>query len=279
MFLGAQSSSTFEDTQKPFNITYGTGSVDGRVIKDNIIVAGLPLPNHTFGVAEQETVEFSSDQTLFDGIMGLAQSGLSEQQTLTPVESLAKAGLIQEAITSFKISRRDDQKNDGEVTFGGLDASKFDQQTLVTMKNVNGRGFWEAAVDAVSVNNVDLGLNDRTAIMDTGTTLILVPQQDAEAIHNSIPGSVANGDGTFTVPCTTNASVALTFGGGSFPIDSRDTVFAPVDPNNVTGNCISGIMAGQFGGQTQWLVGDVFLKNAYFSTNVEKNTIQLAKLI
>ena len=279
MFLGSQSSYSFVDTQKPFNITYGTGSVDGNVVKDNIIVAGLQLPNHTFGVAKQETVDFSSDQTRFDGIMGLAQSGLSQQETLTPVESLAKAGLIQEAITSFKISRLADQKNDGQVTFGGLDGSKFDQQTLVTMNNVNTRGFWEAPVDAVSVNNADLGLNGRTAILDTGTTLLLVPQPDAEAIHKGIPGAVANSDGTFTIPCTTNTSVALTFSRKSFAIDSRDIVFAPVDPNNLTGDCISGIMAGQIGGQTQWLVGDVFLKNAYFSTNVGKNTIQLANLI
>jgi hypothetical protein len=279
VFLGSQSSSSFVDTQKPFNVTYGTGSVEGDVVKDDIVVAGLQLPNHTFGVAKQETVDFSSNQTTFDGIMGLAQSSLSEQQTLTPVESLAKAGLIKEAITSFKISRLADQKNDGEVTFGGLDASKFDQETLVTINNVNSDGFWEAPVDAVSVNNADLGLSGRTAILDTGTTLLLVPQQDAEAIHQGIPGAVANNDGTFTIPCTTNASVAVTFGGQSFAIDPRDIASTPVDPNNLTGDCISGIMAAQIGGPTEWLAGDVFLKNAYFSTNVGKNTIQLAKLI
>ena len=116
MFLGPQSSSSFVDTQKPFQVTYGSGAVAGGIITDNIAVAGLQLPNHTFGVANRETVDFSSSQTAFDGIMGLAQSTLSEQKTLTPVESLAKAGLIQEAITSFKISRLADQKNDGEVT-------------------------------------------------------------------------------------------------------------------------------------------------------------------
>jgi hypothetical protein len=279
VFLGSQSSSSFVDTQKHFNVTYGSGSVDGNIVTDNLVVAGLQLPNHTFGVAKQETVDFSSAKTRFDGIMGVAQSSLSEQRTLTPVESLAKAGLIQEAITSFKLSRLADQKNDGEVTFGGLDTSKFDPKTLITLNNVNTRGFWEGPIDAVSVNNNDLGLNGRTAILDTGTTLLIVPQADADAIHKSIPGAVDNGDGTFNLPCTTNASVALKFGGQTFAIDSRDIVFAPVDPNNLVGNCLSGIMAGQLDGPTQWLVGDVFLKNAYFSTNVGKNTIQLAKLV
>jgi hypothetical protein len=34
-------------------------------------------------------------------------------------------------------------------------------------------------------------------------------------------------------------------------------------------------MAGQAGDPNQWLVGDVFLKNAYFSTNVGKVALHL----
>jgi hypothetical protein len=238
----------------------------------------LNLNSHVFGVATGETDDFSGDKTKFDGIMGLAQSTLSEQNTLTPSESLAKAGLIQEAIVSFKISRLADQKNDGEVTFGGLDTTKFDQNTLVTVKNVNQKGVWEGAIDAVSVDGNDLGLNGRTAILDTGTTLMVLPQADAQVIHKSIPGAKDIGNGAFSVPCTTNSSVALTFGQQLFNIDPRDIAFLPLDQNNPTGDCASGISAGQVGGANEWLVGDVFLKNAYFSTNVGKNTIQLAKL-
>jgi hypothetical protein len=74
VFLGPQSSSSFVDTNAPFNVSYGTGSVSGDIIKDNIAVAGLSLPAHTFGVANVESVDFSSDAIPFDGLMGLAQS-------------------------------------------------------------------------------------------------------------------------------------------------------------------------------------------------------------
>ena len=250
--------------------------MQGDIVTDNIAIAGMELPGHTFGVANQETDNFVTAD--FDGIMGLAQSTLSEQQTPTPLQSLADAGLIQQAIVSFKISRLDDQKNDGEVTFGALDDSKFDQNTLVTLKNVNPQGFWEAAMDAVSVNGVDLGLNGRSAILDTGTTLLIVPATDAQTIHKAIPGAQQNNDGSFTVPCTTNASLALTFGNRAFAIDSRDIAFLPVDPKEPKGACLSGISAGNVDGANVWLAGDVFLKNAYFSTNVGGNTIQLAQL-
>ncbi|KAH9068136.1 acid protease [Lactarius deliciosus] len=274
-FLGPQSSTSFVDSQNPFQVTYGKGAVAGNIIKDNIAIAGLQLTAHTFGVALQETNDFTASK--FDGLMGLAKSTLSEQKTLTPVEALAKAGSIKDAIVSYKISRLADQKNDGEITFGGLDSSKFDQTTLVTLPNVNTQGFWEATMDAVTVDGKDLGLTGRTAVLDTGTTLIIAPPADAEAIHKAIPGSKNTGNG-FVIPCTTNASIALSFGGKSFTIDPRDITFVPVDPKDPTGDCSSGIVSGQFGGPQQLLVGDVFLKNAYFSTNVGKDTIQLAKL-
>jgi len=277
-FLGSQSSSTFVDTGNPFSVTYGTGEVSGDIITDNINVAGLALNQHTFGVATVESVDFSADSVPFDGLMGLAQSTLSEQQTLTPVESLAQNNLISQAITSFKISRLADQLNDGEVTFGGLDQTKFDPNTLVTFDNVNTQGFWEGAM-SVSSNGQDLGLQGRTAILDTGTTLIVAPDSDAVAVHQTIPGAQSDGQGGFTIPCTTNTSIALTFSGQAFAIDPRDLLFAPVDPNNLEGDCVSGISSGNIGGATEWLVGDVFLKNAYFSTNVNTNQISLAKLV
>jgi len=278
-FLGTQSSSSFQDTGAPFSVTYGTGQVSGDIITDNVAIAGLPLDAHTFGVATTESVDFSSDSTPFDGLMGLAQSTLSEQQTPTPVDSLATAGLIQDSIVSFKISRLADNKNDGEITFGGLDDTKFDPKTLVTVPNVNQQGFWEADLDAATVDGKDTGLTGRTAILDTGTTLLVLPDADAQTLHKQIQGAKSDGQGGFTIPCTTKASVAFTFGGQQFAIDPRDIAFQPVDPNNPQGDCVSGITSGAVGGANEWLVGDVFLKNAYFSTDTSKNTLSLAKLV
>ncbi|KAF8311983.1 acid protease [Clavulina sp. PMI_390] len=277
--LGTASSSSFVDTKKAFSVTYGSGFVSGDIITDNVVLAGLTLDAHTMGVASVESTDFGGSSSITDGLMGLAQQGLSQQGTPTPVESLATAGTITAPITSFKISRLADQLNDGEVTIGGLDTTKFDSTTLVSVPNVNTQGFWEAALDAVTVNGQDLGLSGRTAIMDTGTTLMIVPTADADAIHSAIPGAASDGQGGFTVPCTTTASVAITVGGQSFSIDPRDIAFSPVNANDLTGDCISGISAGQIGGADEWLVGDVFLKNAYFSVDESKNTVSLAKLV
>lgn len=158
-------------------------------------------------------------------------------------------------------------------------------------------------MDSVTVDSTDTGLTGRSAILDTGTTLIVAPPADAAAVHQLIDGAQDDGQGGFTIPCDTNATVALTFGGQEFAIDTRDLVFAQADNTGTT--CISGISSGQIVDDTTWLVsspasflplcvlltwgglrvcacvqvGDVFLKNAYFSTDVTKNQISLAKLV
>lgn len=66
-FLGTQSSSSFQDTQQNFQVTYGTGAVTGDIVQDNVVLAGLPLNAHTFGVATGETVDFTGSP--FDGLM------------------------------------------------------------------------------------------------------------------------------------------------------------------------------------------------------------------
>jgi hypothetical protein len=275
-FLGTQSSSSFVDTQKSFQVTYGSGAVSGNIVQDNLAFAGFQLPGHTFGVALTEDDQFTAAP--FDGLMGLAKSDpLSHQNTPTPIESLAATGSI-DPIVSYKISRLADQKNDGEIMFGGLDITKFNPVTTVTLNNVNQNGFWEASLDSATVDGQQLGFTGRTAILDTGTTLLAVPPADAQTIHQAIPGAQSDGNGGFTVPCTLTSSLALSFGGTSFAIDPRDLTFEPVDPTNLTGDCVSGISSVQIGSSNEWLAGDVFLKNVYFTTDVTVNDIKLSQL-
>lgn len=89
--------------------------------------------------------------------------------------------------------------------------------------------------------------------------MIVAPEADANAIHAAIPGAQSDGQGGFTLPCTSTSKVALSFAGQSFTIDPRDLAFQP-QTQDTKGTCVSGISAGSIGGKNQWLVGDVFLK-------------------
>jgi len=94
--------------------------------------------------------------------------------------------------------------------------------------------------------------------LDSGTSYMLVPPTDADAIHAVIPGSKKNGE-VYTVPCNTNTPLTLTFGGQAYTILPVDYIGAP----GTDGTCTSNVVARTTFSATQWLVGDVFLKNVY----------------
>ncbi|KAH8822817.1 acid protease [Flagelloscypha sp. PMI_526] len=272
--LGPKSSSSFQASNTPFQVTYGTGAVAGTLAQDDIDVAGLKLQAHTFGVAEQETVEFSDAGVVFDGLMGLAQSTLSQQKTLTPVEALAKAGQIDAAVVSYRIPRLADKKNDGQITFGALDTSLFDPATLVELPNVSKDGFWESAVDGITVDGQAPAIQgQRTAILDTGMISLARETLETSAVMSAVPGAALDQQAGFLVPCNTQSVVAFTFGGQEFKVQPGDLATGQQVGN---GMCLAGIQSGNVGAATEWLVGDVFLKNAIFSTNVDKNIMNLA---
>ncbi|GAA5958014.1 hypothetical protein JCM3765_006232 [Sporobolomyces pararoseus] len=276
--IGPEISGTFQDTKEEFTVTYGTGDVAGTTVIDDAVIAGLKLTGLKFGAVTQESNDFSDPSVPFDGLMGLAQSILANQQGVpTPIEQLAAEGQVSSAQMGYHLARLSDGENDGEITFGGVDASKYNG-SLTEFPNVNNQGFWEGAMDDVAVDGKSLGLSGRTAILDTGTTLLIAPAPDAEAIHAAIPGAKSDGQGGFTLPCTTNATLSLTFAGTSFNIRPDDLTFLPVS-EDLKGDCVSGISSGTIGGVNEWLVGAVFLKNVYFATDVASNMIGLAPAI
>jgi hypothetical protein len=160
---------------------------------------------------------------------------------------------------------------------------------LVTIPSTD-KGFWVAELGPVTVNGEDLGLVNRTGLLDTGTTLMAASAADVKAVHDKIPGSKEGPQG-YTVPCNTTAVVALTFGGKAFPINVLELARGSASQKN--GDCGSGITVSAQAGE-RWLVrphrliyylyshlsqvGDTFLKSVYYATNANTNEISLARL-
>ncbi|GAA99346.1 hypothetical protein E5Q_06041 [Mixia osmundae IAM 14324] len=277
--LGQDNSKTFLANQTTFSVKYGTGEVSGDLATDTLMLGNLLLPAHRFGVATKESVDFSASDVPFDGLMGLAKSKLSNQKVLTPIEDLAARGLVKSAQMSYVIPRFQDNAadglNSGQITFGGVDLSRVKAGSKIqTLQNVNKKGFFAAAM-SLSVNGESLNMTNLEALLDTGTTLIVAPDPIAKAIHAQIPGAQSDGQGGFTIPCTTSNTVTLTFDGVPYDIDPRDLKFQPVT-DDLNGMCTSGITSGSIGGPNELLVGDVFLKNVVFSTDATADVIGLA---
>ncbi|KZO96681.1 acid protease [Calocera viscosa TUFC12733] len=271
-YLGSTTSSTLVNTKVSFEDFYGTGGVSGVIVSDQVELAGFAMPNYKFGMATLEEAIFSGMSG--DGLMGLSKSSLSQMGLPSPAQYLYNGGAIPEPITSIKISRLSDGLNDGEITFGSLDTTKYVADTLVTLSADNS-GFWIGTADGVTVNGNSVGtLSVSSVVFDTGTSYLYGPLNDVRNIYAQIPGSVENPDQSFYIPCDASASVAFTFGGQNFSIDPRDLVTFQATASNMCATTIG----GSGGNPTSWLLGDTFLKNVYISLNEKANTIQLAKL-
>jgi hypothetical protein len=280
--LGASTSSTYKTGNKNFSITYGTGSLSGHTATDTLKIGGYSLQNKTLGVATKESTDFSSSETPFDGLMGLANAKLASTGAPTPIDSLFSKGLVSQPVMGYHLGRSADgqKNNDGEVTFGGVNSDKYTGD-LTVIDNYSTQGFWEAKFSQVSFGGKAIKLTGtyaRSAILDTGTTLIVAPQADADALHAAIPGSKSDGSGGYTIPCTTSKQVAFTIGGKTWKMDPRDMLFLPVDSTDLTGDCVSAVSAGTVGTAGEWLFGAAFLKNVYFATNAKTNTLALGEL-
>ncbi|WVN90263.1 uncharacterized protein L203_105499 [Cryptococcus depauperatus CBS 7841] len=272
--LGDDVSSTFRGINRQFQVTYGSGAVSGVLAADTMIIAGMTLNNHSMGVTLQESVQFSASNVPFDGLMGLALGKLSNQGVPTPIESLQSAGILKNTILGIALGRVNDGINNGELVFGQADKAKIDASTTQTLRLSSSDGFWQVEMAAVTVDGHDI-VTGRQAILDTGTSLMIAPEADAIAFHKQIRGAADIGNGMFSVPCTINQMVTMTFGKIAFQIDVRDLIFQPLTPD-LKGECLSSLSAGTIKDDVTWLLGDSFLKNVYMTTNADNGTIQLS---
>ncbi|CAG8527687.1 2573_t:CDS:1 [Ambispora gerdemannii] len=262
----------FKTDNKPFDIQYGTGAVSGVIAVDDISIAGAKAKGQIFGLSTKMSDFFTNAK--FDGILGMGLDKLSSQNAKTPFTQLVEQKAVKDPVFGFFLGRQKDGRgNKSQLTLGGVDSTKFTGQ-LKYNKLVGKNGYWEIALGDASVNGKPLGFSKKTAIIDTGTTLLIVPPADAAAIHKAIKGSV-NQQGEYFVPCNTKAVVSLTFGGVTYKISPKDLARERTNQHNL---CVSGIAGDNIGGPNQWLVGDTFLKNVYSAYDIKKLAVGFAPI-
>ncbi|WFD29828.1 hypothetical protein MSPP1_000841 [Malassezia sp. CBS 17886] len=281
--LGKSNSKSLTTNNQQYKISYGTGSVHVLKGTDSMNIAGLQLNKFSFGLATQESSQFGASNIPFDGLMGLGGSSLSIMGDDTAIEALFKANQVSAPIVGYRLGRVADGTNRGQITFGAVDESQV-SGSLSEFDNENKNGYWEIRIDDVKIGSQSVmgrskkrGGNKHMATLDTGTSLIVAPKAQADAIHNAIPGASPDGQGGYTLPCTVNKHLSFTFSGKTYTVDARDLLFSPSN-GNLQGTCVSAVTTGDTQGGSGWLLGAAFLKNVYFATNSKSNTVALGKL-
>ncbi|KAF3034236.1 hypothetical protein E8E12_004454 [Didymella heteroderae] len=264
--FGKGDSSSLKTQSTPFSVTYGTGSASGTLATDTLHIGSLS-PTVSFGLATNVSDEFKSYP--MDGILGIGR-GDTVSGSAQIMSSLLDAKLIGSKLYGIHLSRSKDGLNDGELNIGEVNKGRYSGDLNWLDCVPNDTGFWEISVADASVDGKHIGLAGKTGIMDTGASYILMPPADALALHSQIPGFAQSGE-TFSVPCDTKSALAFVFGKQSYNISTADWLGGKLD----SGLCRSNIVGRQTFNESQWLIGDLFLKNVYSVFDFEDSRVGL----
>ncbi|KAL8932368.1 MAG: hypothetical protein Q9211_006355 [Gyalolechia sp. 1 TL-2023] len=266
--FGASDSTSIEVASKQFDLTYGTGSVSGLTATDTVKLAGVTV-SLPFGLASNVSADFSAYP--MDGILGLGPRASDPKDFPTVMETIRKAKALSRNMLGVNLQRSSDSSTDGELSFGAPDMTKF-QGKLFYTNNLDGSSKWEIPLDDAKVNGRSCNFTGKSAIIDTGTSFMLLPPADAKKIHSQIPGAQADGE-TYNLPCKSRTPFQLIFSGVSYDITPADYVRSPINGDSM---CISNIIGRRPFKEDQWLVGDVFLKNVYSVFDYDEQRIGFA---
>ena len=186
----AKASSTYEKNGTAFAITYGSGSLSGKLSEDTLEVAGLKVTGQTFGEAIKEPgITFLLAD--FDGILGMGYSTISVEGAVPPFYNMVDQKLVDEGLFAFWLNRDVKGAPGGEITFGGIDENHYVgdiQYVPVTRK-----GYWQFEMDGISIGGVDFCHGGCAAIADTGTSLLAGPKDQVKTLNEFLGAESVTG--------------------------------------------------------------------------------------
>ncbi|KAA8909821.1 hypothetical protein TRICI_004354 [Trichomonascus ciferrii] len=269
---GQNNSSSTKNTTEKFSITYSTGVVKGNVVNDKAQFGGFDT-RINFGVAQEAGDTFASFP--IDGLLGLSAKDESEKAPGV-ITTLKKQGLIDKRVFGINLGRSWDPKDEGGITFGGVDESKYSGDISYTKVESSNSLLWNLPLDGAYLygKKIDFG-EKRSCIVDTGTTLIVMPKDDAKKVHEKIDGMHTDGE-NYAVPCNTNVTFEFEFNGKKWAMSSKDFIGPELDEND--GYCATNIQGLDIPNQSkQWILGDAFLKSVYSVFDMDNQKVGFAK--
>jgi hypothetical protein len=296
----ANSSSSYAYVNSAFNISYAGGnSAAGDYATDTVRVAGRTVSDLQFGIGYQSTSPVA--------ILGLgyplneAQSsnaGLSPYQNLP--EKLAADSTI--ASNAYSIWLNDLDANTGNLLFGGVDRAQYEGD-LVTVPVQTEDGvhaeflvpLTDVQLDGQSVEDVSDSASPTSsssspsssvsaipALLDTGTTLMYLPDAMTEAIYEAVNAQFLQSQQVATVSCdlaSQNINMTFRFADSvsiNVPLNELviDTQSSSSSSDSNGGTCQFGIAPA---GRDTIILGDTFLRSAYVVFDIDNNEISLAQ--
>eukprot|EP01126_Amoeba_proteus_P012809 TRINITY_DN1530_c0_g1_i1.p1 TRINITY_DN1530_c0_g1~~TRINITY_DN1530_c0_g1_i1.p1 ORF type:complete len:369 (+),score=75.64 TRINITY_DN1530_c0_g1_i1:69-1175(+) len=262
----SSSSSTYTPNGESISIQYGTGSMDGILDVDNVVLAGITVTNVTFGEATS-LASFFQGQPL-DGILGLAFPSIAADGVTPVFDVMMSEGLVQNNLFSVHL----DSNPGGDqsyILFGEIDSGVSDIQYVP----LSSQDYWTISLNNVVVGGTSVGdcngfFGSCSAIVDTGTSLLVLPT-DAFNTMNSAIGTVASDCSNINSLPT----IDFSFNSGSLTLSLPSSIYVINDPQQ---GCVLGIQGSD--GLPMWILGDTFIRNFYTVFDRDQNQVGFGTL-
>ncbi|KAI8141665.1 rhizopuspepsin 4 precursor [Fennellomyces sp. T-0311] len=259
-------SRTFNRTHGHWSITYGDGShASGTVGYDTVDLGGFSIDQQVLQLATRRSKVFNECPT--DGILGLGFNSIATlPNILTPMDNLIRQNLIDKPIFSVYFGKKS-EGGGGELLFGDYNP-KHIAGNLSTVPVDNSQGFWGVTIQSLNTTNTTIAENIH-AIVDTGTTLLVFPDNVAHALANKY-NATDNYDGTFKITCDKSKLEPLVFtlGGTDFVVPGESLIYYEEDDT-----CTAGFA---YAGMSFSILGGTFIKNHYLIFNVQVPELLIA---
>lgn len=247
-------SSTYVKNGTIFKIQYGSGPVSGIWSKDTFAIGDASAKSQDFAEVEDASgLGLAYAIGKFDGILGLGWDRISVDGVKTPVHNLVDSGELDQPIFAFYLG----DSAPGSLIMGGVDSSHYTGDfTYVPLKSED---YWRIALDDLKVGG-DSMTTCKTAIVDSGTSLLAGPKADVEKIAAKLGAtSVMNKEYIFKSCDAGGPDITVTIGG-------KDYTFKFADYTLKSGStCLFAMMGIDVPAPNGplWILGDVFMRKYY----------------
>ncbi|OTB05131.1 hypothetical protein M426DRAFT_10974 [Hypoxylon sp. CI-4A] len=256
----AQSSTAQMLLGSTWSISYGDGSSsNGNVYIDTVSVGGVTVDNQAVESATNVSSSFTQRPDT-DGLLGLAFGSIN---TVQPNQQKTFFENAIENLATPLFTANLKKAEPGNYNFGFIDTTEFTGDISFIPVNTTA-GFWQFTSEGYQVAGGDAVDAPHEAIADTGTTLMLLPQEIVDAYYAQVPGSVnaVQQAGGYVFPCSATLPDYTALISGYQAVIPGDFIkFAPVDGDTIEDatTCFGGIQASPAGFGLS-IYGDVFLK-------------------
>ncbi|KWU43253.1 aspartic protease [Rhodotorula sp. JG-1b] len=261
----SQSTTSSLVSGRKLTIVYGDGSsTSGVVYTDAVTFGGLTATSQAVGVATSLSSDFQDDP--YDGLVGMAYGSISTMGVTPLFQTLVSQGRVAKSQFSTYLA-----SSGSELFLGGMNSAHFAAGSTHWYPVIS-QGYWTLAAKAAVNNKVVSSLGTFSALVDTGTSVIVAPTAAAKQFWAAVPNSATYGSGGYwTYPCASPPTISFSFGGAfaeQWAVSSSALNLGRVSSGS--DRCVGAVVGADIG-INAWILGDSFLQSVYttfdFSTN------------